>query len=332
MCIFLILFGTPAFAISPIPEKSGFSGYINLGGAYIKGETNMVKGTKFFEVNQDTIKSISESPDSESDFSPIVNGELAYTFSWTGTQIYLGNQLEDFLRFDFATLIGVRQKLPDGSIAAISYVSQPLVTEVWKDPYVAKVKRQDTDRESTGVRLEWDSPFGTNFGVLYQYRSINIDDEWSGTLGGLGLTPAQIQMLDREGDAHRVDLYYKWDLGGGHSLLPEFRYNKWDLDGDAMAFDGYAFSLSYAYKGDKFSFTATGVVGTEDYDKTNPIYQKTRDDDIYGIGVNAFWHRPFGLSKGFSLVGTLAWYESVSNIDFYDTQVNYAGLSMFYRF
>jgi hypothetical protein len=318
--------------MEPIPEESGFSGYINLGGAYIDAETNMAKGTKFFEVGDDTISSIFDSPDSESDFSPVVNGELAYTFGSTGTQLYLGNQLEDFLRFDFATLLGVRQNLPDGSIGAASFVFQPIATEVWEDPYATNTARQDTDRQASGVRLEWDRPFGTNFGLLYQYRSVDIDNERSGTLGGLGLTPGQIQLLDREGDTHRADLFYTWKLGGGHALVPEFRYFKWDLDGDAMAFDGYAFRLTYAYRGDKFSVAATGAIGTEDFDKRNPIYQKTRDDDSYGIGVNAFWHRPFGLPQGFSLLGTLAWYETDSNISFYDTQVNFAGLSLFYRF
>jgi len=331
-CILLILFGTPASAIDPIPKESGFSGYINLGGAYIEAETNMVKGTKFFDVGRDTINSIFGSPGSESDFSLIVNGEIAYTFATSGTQLYLGNQLEDFLRFEFATLFGVRQNLPDGSVGAISYVFQPLVTEVWEDPYLTNVERRETDRDATGVRLEWQSPFGTDLGLLYQYRSVDIDDERSGTLGGLLLTPAQIQLLDREGDTHRVDLYYTWKLGGGHGLIPEFRYYKWDLDGGAMAFDGYAFRLTYAYKSDKFSLAATGYIGAEDYDKRNPIYQETRDDDTYGIAVNAFWHRPLGLPEGFSLLGTLAWYESDSNINFYDTQVNFAGLSMFYRF
>lgn len=332
VCIPLILFGVPAFAIDPIPTETGFTGYISIGGAYISAETNMVKGTKFFDVGKDTINSISESPDSESDFSPIVNGEIAYTFAMTGTQLYLGNQLEDFLRFEFATLFGVRQNLPDGSIGAISYVFQPIVTEVWEDPYVVNAERRETDRDASGVRLEWQNPFGTNFGFLYQYRSVDIDDERSGTLGGLGLTPAQIKLLDREGETHRADISYSWKLGDGHALVPEFRYLKWDLDGEAMASDGYAFQLTYAYKGDKFSLAVTGAIGTEDYDKRNPIYQKSRSDDSYGIGVNAFWHRPLGLPKGFSLLGALAWFESDSNINFYDTQVNFAGLSFLYRF
>jgi len=284
-CTALTFFASSAFAIDPIPKESGSSGYISLGAAYIDAETNMVKGTKFFTVGMETINSVFESPDSESDFSPMVNGEIAYTFGSTGTQLYLGNQLEDFLRFEFATLFGVRQKLPDGSIGSISYVFQPLVTEVWEDPYVTNTERRDTDREASGVRLEWQSPFGTNFGLLYQYRSVDIDDERSGTLGGLGLTPAQIQSLDREGDTHRADIYYLWKLGGGHSLVPEFRYYKWDLDGDAMAFDGYAFRLTYAYKGDRFSAAVTGAIGTEDYDERNPIHQKTREDDNYGVGV-----------------------------------------------
>ena len=328
----IVFSSASASAITPIPEESGFSGYINVGGAYISAETNMVKGTDLFEIGDDPLASLSSSPDSESDATFILNGELAYTFADTGTQIYVGNQLEDFLRFDFASLLGVRQNLPDGSIGAVSAVFQPLVTEVWKDPYVTGVKRQDTDREGTGVRLEWDRPFGSNLGFLYQFRSIDIDDEQSGTQGGLGLTPNEVRLLDRQGDIHRADLFYLWKLGGGQALIPELRYIKWDLDGQAMASDGGFFNLTYAYKGDIFSLTTTAGGGIEEFDRRNPVFDKTREDDTYGFGVNAFWHKPFGFPPGFSLVGTLAWYESDSNISFYDSQVTYAGLSVFYRF
>ncbi|MHC4206610.1 MAG: DUF2860 family protein [Planctomycetota bacterium] len=330
--VLIALFTTVVSAIEPIPEESGFSGYLNLGAGYLKAETNMMKGTKIFSVGDDRIDSINEGPDSESSATPLLNAELRYTFAESRTQLYVGNQLEDFLRFDFSALLGVRREFSDKSIGAISYVTTGIAAEVWKDPYVDNAKRDETDRTANGVRLELDKAAGTMFGFQYQFRTIEIDDELSGTLGGLVLTPAQIDLLDREGDHHRGEVKYTWLLGGGHALVPAFRYSKHDLDGDAMAYDRYAFMLSYAYRAQKYSLVANASVGTQDYDETNPIYGRTQDDDTYGVGLTTFLHEPFGLPKAYSLVGTLAYYETDSNISFYDSSVLLAGTSLFYRF
>lgn len=331
-CVLTTLLTTATSAIEPIPDESGLSGFLNLGAAYMKAETNMVKGTKVFTVGDDRIDSIYSSPDSESTVTPLLNVDIRYTFAKSRTQLYFGNQLEDFLRFDYSTLFGIRQEFSNESIGAISYVTTGIATEVWKDPYVANAKRDETDRTANGIRLELDKAAGTMFGFQYQFRNIEIDDELSGTLGGLGLTPNQISRLDREGKHHRGEVNYTWLLGGGHALIPALRYARHDLDGDAMAFDRYAFMLSYAYRAQKYSLVANASVGTQEHDKTNPIYGKTQDDDTYGVGLTTFLHEPFGLSKAYSLVGTLAYYETDSNISFYDGSVLLAGTSLFYRF
>ncbi len=332
VCVLIALLTTMASAMEPIPEKSGFSGFLNLGAGYMKVKTNMYKGTDVFTVGDDWINSIYSGPDSESIVTPMLNGELRYTFAESRTQLYLGNQLEDFLRFDYYTLLGVRQEFSDKSIGSISYVTTLIATEVWKDPYVANSKRKETERTANGFRLELDRAAGTMFGFQYQFRNIDIDSECSGTIGGLGLTPAQINMLDREGSHHRGEINYTWVLDGGYVIIPALRYARHNLDGDAMAYDRYAFILSYAYMKQKYSLVANASVGSQDYDKRNPIYGKIQDDNTYGIGLTALLHQPFGLPKNFSLAGTLAFYELDSNIDFYDGSAFMAGTSLFYRF
>jgi hypothetical protein len=333
MCILVMLLaGTGSGVVPPVPEESGVSGFANIGAAYLEVKTNMISGNKIVTIGDDTIDSISGSPDTEYKTIPILNGEVAYTFGDSRTQIYVGNQLEDVLQFDTAALLGVRKELGDKGTAAVSYVFSGLVTEVWEDPYVANAERDETDRNINGIRLEWDRLYGSDVGVQYQWRKIDIDDELSGTLGGLGLTPGQISLLDREGDHHRGDVYYTWRLGGGHALVPAFRYGKSDLDGDAMASDVYAFRLNYAFRSEKYSVVVMGHIGREDFDERNPIYGRTRDDDVYGIGVTGFLHQPFGLPEGFSLAGTVGYYEANSNIDFYNAQAFMIGTSIFYSF
>ena len=117
-----LLTSIPALAIEPIPKESGFNGFLNIGLAYLNVENNTLAGNKWINVTEKTIDSIFASPDSESSIRSILNGEIRYTFAQTRTQLYFGNQLEDYLRFDFSTLLGVRQELPISSVGAISYV------------------------------------------------------------------------------------------------------------------------------------------------------------------------------------------------------------------
>ena len=56
-------------------------------------------------------------------------------------------------------------------------------------------------------------------------------------------------------------------------------------------------NLRTAINGDRFSIFANGSYLYADYDKTNPFYNKGREDDVYGGSLTGFWHRPFGMPK-----------------------------------
>ena len=77
------------------------------------------------------IDSIFASPQSQTVPALLVAAELNYTFASTRTQLFIGNRLEDILRFDIAVGLGARQELPDGSIIAASVLTTPLDLEVW---------------------------------------------------------------------------------------------------------------------------------------------------------------------------------------------------------
>ncbi|NIS78928.1 MAG: DUF2860 domain-containing protein [Anaerolineales bacterium] len=322
-----------AYAIEPIPEKSGFSGFVNLGIVYLDVESNMIAGNDLGDVGREKIDSIFDSPDSESDVFPVINGEIAYTFASTRTQAYFGNSLEDFLRFDFSTLLGVRQELPDSSIVAASFVFSGIPTEVWEDPYVANRDRDETDRTSTGVRLAWDKILGSGLEVEYTYRSIDIDDELSGRTF-LGLSEAEARLLDREGDVHDGEVLYLLGIGERHHLVPSFTYTRFDLDGDAMSRDRYLFQITHTYSVDRFSFLTNLIYGFSDYDKRNPIYNRTRDDDQYGGSFTVFYQRPFdlGFVERWSILGSILWFKEDSNISFYDSEISGVTLSALFRF
>jgi hypothetical protein len=327
--VFLGVFASTAYAqpFAKIPQESGFSGFVNGGAGLWRVEDNMVKKIGFFQVSDDDIGSIDNKPKSETSGSPIFNYNVRYTFASTRTQIFLGSLLEDILRFDAVTLLGVRQELPDQSVIAVSYVFSPLVTEVYKDPYVEGKNRNGTDRNVNGVRLSYDDILGSDLSFQYTYRNLDIDSERSGRAEGLNSSDRD--KLDRNGDRHDLDVLYRFvsESGGGkHVFLPRFRYSYFDLDGSAMTYNYFNFNLNYRYDVEKFAFAVNGYYGYADYDKRNPIYGKTREDDLLG-----FYKRFLGV-EGLALNGTVTINRSDSNIDFYKSEVDLFALSLFYTF
>ena len=334
----LMAFASSAYGqpLGGIPQESGFSGFVNGGAGLWRVEDNMVKKIGFFTISDDNINSIDDKPKSEYSVNPIFNFNLRYTFASTRTQIFLGNQLEDLLRLDTATSFGVRQELPDQSIIGISYVFSALVTEVYKDPYDTSGSRNGTDRNINGVRLSYDKILSTDLSFQYTYRNIDIDSERSGRQQvAIGrITDPEADRLIRDGDQHDVEFLYRYVLEDGgikHTLIPSFKYSRFDLDGDAMSNNAILFNLNYRYDVEKFAFVVNGYYGYADYDKKNPIYNKTRNDDRYGFGLIGFYKRIFDV-EGLALTANVTINRQDSNIDFYDSEIDLYFLSFLYIF
>ncbi|MCP3940459.1 MAG: DUF2860 domain-containing protein [Desulfobacteraceae bacterium] len=335
-CLALILLLTPlsALALNPIPKDSGFSGFVKLGGGVLHYKGNMVAGNDFVDVSNDTIASVTASPDDETKGSPFFDGEIGYTFASTRTQIILGSHLDDIARLENAQQLAVKQELPDKSLISLGVLFTGVPTEVWKDPYLTNTPRQSTDRDSAGLKFAFDDILGTNFEFIYSYRHIEIDDEQSGN--SLALSSAQKDLLKRDGDNNKISLLYRFNIDKRHILEPGVSYLDQDRDGDAMSNDGYEFQLTYLYFGNPISFVATGMVGQADYDKENPIYGQTMDVDSYLLGFQVFYKEPFGWKPfdkaKFSVYCGLAYYNEDANINFYDTRVIKADLGVFFKF
>jgi len=289
----------------------------------------LVAGNSLADIGNKTISSLNSSAKTEDDFVPLINVELAYTFADAKTQIYAGNKLEDFLEFDLTSLVGIRHELSDKSLVAISYVFSGLPAEVWLDPYLTNQERSRTDRDSEGFRLELAKIMGSNFGVEYTYREITIDDEKSGQ--SLALSPDERHLLEREGETHALKINYNYNFNNGHFLKPEFKFMDQKLDGKAMRNEALGFSLVHTYNTQQYAFITTVDWSNIDFDKSNPIYDKTRDDKRWGIGLSVAYKQVFGL-KNWNLLANLAYYDIDSNINFYDANFKFLGISAVYRF
>jgi len=330
-----------AFALNPIPKESGFSGYIGPGFGAVKYKGNMIAGLNKINVDfgEETTQSLTDEAESKTEGIGMLNFELGYNFASTQTRVFIGSTLEDFIQFDLAQQLGVQQDIGNLGMVSAGVLFSNIPIAVWKDPYVVNVSRQDTDRESTGARLIWDKILNTNFQIQLDFRSIDIDEEQSGTDPSLGLTLAQRQQLDRDGDMLKGKLEYRFKAAPKHFLAPSFQYAVDDKDGDAMSSDAYTFQLTYLYFGETVSFAGNALFGKAEYDAANPIpdfNNQTQEDDQYGLTATLFYKNPFGWewfgSDKISFFGTLAYFVSDSNIDFYTTEISMGVLGIMYRF
>ncbi len=332
--VILLFFGANlAMALDPIPEESGFSGFIRPGVGYLNFKSNMVASFLGYDLSDKKTDSLDNSPDSESTALILAPFSLEYTFASTRTQLFLGTDLTDLIRFDYSQQIGVKQDIGTFGILQGGILFSGIPAKVWKDPYVVDRNRDDTSRESTGARLTWDRIFGSQFQLQYTYRNIDISSEKSGDF--LGLTSAEQSRLRRDGDLHNAEILYRFKLAEKHWLAPAFVYTYDDRDGGAMRNDAYNFQLTYLYFGDPITFTANGFIGKADYDDRNPIFGKTQDDDNYGLQGSLFYKNPWGWSlfgsKPMNFYIATAFAKSDSNIDFYDQEAFMTTVGVFFK-
>ncbi|MGD8296144.1 MAG: DUF2860 family protein, partial [Desulfobacterales bacterium] len=318
--LILLLSANPATALDPIPKESGFSGFIRPGVGYLNYKSNMVASFLGYDLSDKKINSLNDNPDSQSTGIVLVPFSLQYTFASTRTQLFLGTDLTDLIRFDLSQQFGVKQEIGRLGLLQGGILFSGIPAKVWRDPYVVDKNRDDTSRTSNGFRLAWDRIFGSQLQLQYTYRKIEVNNESSGNF--LGLTRAEKNLLERDGDRHVGEVVYRFRFAKKHTLNPAFVYTNDNRDGDAMKSDAYDFQLTYGYNGDTFKFTGNAFIGWADYDDKNPIYDKKQDDDRYGIQGTLYYENPwswslFGSDPMNFFVGA-AFAETNSNIDFYD--------------
>ena len=240
-----------AAAMEPIPEMPGWRGFVLAGAGYTEIESNLVAGNSLVNVGHQTFDGLDESPDSDDTFHPVLTGEINYTFAnrW---QVYLGTSLEDALTLDAVAQLGARKDLGDTGAIQAGFQFGGIVTEVWEDPYAEGVARHGTDRDSTGLRLQWDRILGSAFELTLSYRDIGIDMERSGQgVLSVACDVACQDLLRRGGDQIFGELSYLIRLRANrrHMFRPTVRYTTHDLDGDAIAGDSYLLQLNHVFMG-----------------------------------------------------------------------------------
>lgn len=330
----LTVFVAPAaLAIEPIPATPGWRGFVLVGGGYTDLTSNTVAGNNLIEIGDPVISSVAQRPSSDDTFHPVVTGEINYTFNG-GWQAFFGTSLEDAVTLDGVTQLGARKDLGSAGILQGSFLFSGIPTQVWEDPYAEGVRRDETDRDSTGLRLQWDRILGTALELTLSYRDISIDTERSGQgVTSVACDASCQDLLRRDGDLLHFDASYLFRLGQGqrHLVRPMVRYTIDDREGDAISSDAYRLQLSYIFLGQGYTVASNVAYGGSSFDARNPIFGLATDSDRFAIDATLFYRLPTASGR-WQAVGSVLWGEEDSDVDFHDSELTMVSLGVMYRF
>ena len=328
--IIVALLFAPVSAATRVAGEPGLSGYLGLGVSSVRVESNLIAG----DTGEDQIDDLTRSPPANSNSSVSPDLSLTYTFDNLATEVFLGNSVEDFIRFDLTTAIGIRQQVSGVGIFEVAALSTPSPTDIWSDPYLTGADRDETERTADGIRLEWGAILDSGLDLRLSLRDNELDDENSGDalVAANLLTLAEQQTLDRNGDINTLTILHRWRRDRGESTALAVNVVEHDLDGDAMSFDGYSLQLTDVRAlGPKLRLVSNLFVGWFDHDARNPVFDKTNDKQLSAVAISLFYAEPFG-AKGWLVNAIAAYAEEDNAINFYDTRVSFANVGLLYTF
>jgi hypothetical protein len=304
-----------------------------VGAGYADLTSNTVAGNNLIDIGQPLIDSVTQRPRSDDTFHPVVTGEINYTFAG-GWQAFFGTSIEDAVTLDGVTQLGARKDLGSAGIVQVGFLFSGIPTQVWEDPYAEGVDRQETDRDSTGLRLQWDRVLGSAFELTFSWRDISIDTERSGEgVTSVACDAACRDLLRRDGDQYHFDASYLFRVGEGqrHLVRPMVRYTIDDREGEAIGGDAYRLQLSYVFLGQGYTVASNFAYGSVSHDERNPIFGARTDTDGVLVDTTLFYRLPFESGR-WQAVGSVLWGEGDSDVDFHDTEIFMVNAGVMYRF
>lgn len=290
--------------------QSGWFGDIRLGGGVIGAEPS---GLDVYD-DDEKRERLSDEGSDVSEGIPLIGGEIGYGFERTGTMISAGGGMKD------PWFISLGQKVGGWGMVSLSALYKE--EEVWENPYLTGVDRDETDAESFGFGLRWDGVMGTKLSVFVTRMAVDVDQDRIGEI-----EPS----LRRDGADATIGIRYPWHLGVGGVLSGGIRYILIDRDGEANSGNGYAAELNHMVEWGRFSFTTGLELEAREFDETHSVFDEKREEAEFTISETVSFAEPFGLKNAY-LFGIAGYSETAADIDFFDSAAYILGAGVGYRF
>ncbi len=310
-----MLFILPNFAEAN--TKDSFKGTIGIGAIVIDSGNNLNP-----EGSKKRIDDLDSAADRETTFLPGIIPEVTWDVGEPeGIKLYFKTDPPIDEVGGFAFNFGASYELGKVGILDTSAFFTPF-EEAWKNPYITGVDREETDTTKYGVRLGLNRILGTGLRVQLVYLNDEVDDDVIGDL---------IPDLARDGSIYSVGVNYSFYVGENLELRPRVSVRKGDYDGEANSFMKYKFDFEARYMTGNWIIVPRVHYSHSEYDETDPIFDKTRDNDSYGLNLMTTFTEPFNW-ENWSVTGLASLSRGDSNIDFYDTESLTFGVLLNYHF
>ncbi len=312
LCLLLVVLIVPVqvTAQEDEPERGGFFGNIILGGVLFAGRPSQLKVTDDNEI----INGLDERAEHYSEAILPIKAEIGYAIISTGTEISLGNP-----NFRFSSLaLAVNQSLNDlGSLRIIlSYEYK----DVWKDPFLVGVKRDETKEITTSLELNYETILGTGAQLSIRGAEIKIDDD-------------QIAIrepdLKRDGTSLTFGAGYVKVFNKNNIIIPSIDLMVDERDGKSNSSKGYRLGLVHVLVLSKFTFVTNLSFRVTEFEENHPIFNRTRKEKGYELVEFITYVEPFGL-RGFSIIGVIVYSQVDANIRFFESDMLVVGLGVGY--
>lgn len=291
------------------PPTSGFSGMIQAGGVMIRTNSQLEP-----DGDNRTLHSFNENGDSFEKYYPFALFDFRLKLD-SGTEFYCNTPFED----DIGIAAGIAQNFDFGKFDIYGFYG--LGSEVWQDPYITDVPRTETDISTFGGGFRFDRIMGTELGFEYKFRIKDVDKDVIGN---------RLPDLKRDGSLHKFGLKYGFRFGDG-MIIPNVAYTLGNFDGDAGSYDNISGGFSYMKMTRNYMMNIGVDCGFATYGKRHPIFFKDREDAAYGVMGMFGWLNPFHLNN-FSVNFLAGAKITESNIDFYDKDDIFSGITIGYTF
>ena len=314
LCLLLIVLIVPVQveAQQDEPERGGFFGNIILGGGLASGKPSQLEVTDDNEI----INRLDERVESYSEAIPVIMAEIGYAIVSTGTEISLGNKSG---RTDLLAL-AVNQSLDD--LGSLRIILSHGYNEVWKDPFLVGVKRDDTKEITTSLEVDYETILGTGAQLSVSSAQIKIDDDQ------IGIREPD---LKRDGSAITFGAGYVIAFNENNVIIPSIGFVVDERDGKSNSSEGYRLELEHVLGLGKFTFVTNLAFSETEFDKIHPIFNLTREEKGYELSEFITYVEPFGL-RGFSINGLIAYSHVDANIRFFESDVLVVALGVGYSF
>ena len=331
--LFVGMFSLSSIAdVTKIPTKDGWSGFVGATSGVNQYSSNLFVGNGSKDFGNQAIASLNEGPESESKAFLAPFFDFRYTLAKQKGQIFLGNLVQDAVRFDFTQQLGYRQELDKMGLISGAFVFSGMPAEVWEDAYVVGTSREATDRKSSGLRLAWEKIAGSQFGGNYTFRSIDVDNERNGesAVSQNIITATEQQQLQRSGKQHRIEVKYGIPISQSSLFTPSMQYLIRDFDGKAQSGETTSLQLNYTHFAQPYTLILNSFYGIRKNDVENPIYDKRTDAEEYGVAATLFYSKVFNM-KEWSLMLSTAYVKSENEVSFHDMEAVSATVGLLYN-